>query len=175
MAQLQLLFALAWHCALLSLFTVGGGVSMLFPQLHQWFIVQYRWVDERTFTELIAVAQASPGPNFLLIPLLGLRIASWPGLLVTLVAFLMFPVTITLWAGRALHQHGNEWVARLRRSVQPVTGGLWIASGIGVSIATDHGIASVCVTLTVTILALIFDISPLWWCLGAGVLGALIL
>ena len=171
-AQAHLLLLLAGHFALLSLFAVGGGVSMLIPQMHQEFVLQYHLLDERSFAELLAVSQAAPGPNFLLVPLIGFRAASWPGALVSVVAFLIFPVTITFFIGRLLHQHENEWIARFRRAFRPVTGGLWIASGLVVAAATDHTLVPVALTIGVAALSLAVDIGPVWWCLAAGVLGA---
>jgi chromate transporter len=171
-AQAHLLLSMAWHFALISLFAIGGGVSMLIPQIHQEFVLQYHWLDERSFAELLAVSQAAPGPNFLLIPLIGFRVDSWAGAVVSMVAFLVFPVTITFIVGRLLHQHENEWVARFRRAFRPITGGLWIASGLVVAAATDHGIVPVAITVAVAALSLAFDISPLWWCVAAGLAGA---
>jgi chromate transporter len=173
-AQAYLLLLLARHFALFSLFAVGGGISMLIPQMHQEFVLQYRWLDERSFAELLAVSQATPGPNFLLVPLIGFRVASWPGAAVSMLAFLVFPVTITFFVGRLLHQHENEWIARFRRAFRPVTGGLWIASGLVVAAATDHTLVPVALTAGVAVLSLAVDISPVWWCLAAGVLGAVL-
>jgi len=169
--QLHVLALLAYHFALLSLFAVGGGVSMLIPQMHQEFVTQYHWLDERSFTELLAVSQAAPGPNFLLIPLIGFRVAAWPGAAVSMLAFLVFPVTITFVIGRILHQRDNEWIARFRRGFRPVTAGLWIASGVVVAAATDHALIPVVVTVAVTTISLAIDISPVWWCVVAGVAG----
>jgi chromate transporter len=170
--QLHTLLSLAYNMAVFSLFAVGGGVSMLIPQMHQEFVTQYHWLDERSFTELLAVSQAAPGPNFLLVPLIGFRVASWPGAAVGMVAFLVFPVTITFFVGRLLHQRENEWIVRFRRAFRPVTAGLWIASGIVVALATDHTLVPVVLTAAVTVLSLAIDISPLWWCLAAGIIGA---
>jgi chromate transporter len=152
----ELLFRLAYHCALFSLFAVGD----------------YHWLDERSFAELLAVSQATPGPNFLLIPLIGWRVASWEGAAVGMVSFLTLPVTITYVVGRWLHGRENEWIVRFRRAFRPVTGGLWIASGLVVAIATDRGIVPVAVTIAVVAISLVVDISPFWWCIIAGVAGA---
>ncbi len=169
--QVHLLLVLAWRFALFSLFAVGGGVSMLIPQMHQEFVLQYHWLDERAFTELLAISQAAPGPNFLLIPLIGFHVAAWTGAIVAMLAFLVLPVTITFVVGRILHQRENEWVARFRRAFRPVTAGLWIASGLVVAAATDHALVPVVLTVAVAVIALVIDISPVWWCLAAGVVG----
>jgi chromate transporter len=171
MEQIHLLVLLAWHFAVLSLFAVGGGVSMLIPQMHQTFVLDYHLLDERSFTELLAVSQATPGPNFLLVPLIGFRVASWAGAFVSIFSFLVIPVTIALFVGRLLHQHENEWIRRFRRGFRPLTGGLWIASAIVIAIATDHTLVAVALTVGVAIISLVIDIPPVWWCLAAGIVG----
>jgi chromate transporter len=169
--QIHVLLLLVWHFALLSLFAVGGGVSMLIPQMHQEFVLQYHLLDERSFTELLAVSQATPGPNFLLVPLIGFRVASWAGALASMFAFLALPVTITFFVGRLLHQHENEWIRRFRRGFRPLTGGLWIAAGIVVAMATDHSLVPVVLTIGVAAISLVIDIPPVWWCVAAGIAG----
>jgi chromate transporter len=172
--QIHVLLTLAWRFIELSLFAVGGGPSVLLPQMRQEFVLQYHFLTDRSFTELLAVAQASPGPNFLIVPLIGFRAASWAGAIVSMLAFLILPVTIAFFVGRLLHQHDNEWIAMFRRAFRPVTGGLWIASGIVIAMATDHGIAPVGITIGIAALSLVIDISPMWWCLAAGVAGAIL-
>jgi len=171
MEQLQQLLSMAVHMALVSFFAVGGGVSMLIPQLHREFVLEFHWLTERSFAELLAVAQAAPGPNFLLIPLIGFRIASWPGAAVAILAFLLFPVTIAFTIGRILHHHENVWIVRIRRAFRPVTGGLWIASGLVVAATVDHTLIPIAITAIVTAISLAIDIPPIWWCLIAGVAG----
>jgi chromate transporter len=173
-AQIHTLLAMAAHFALLSLFAVGGGVKILIPQMHAEFVQQAHWLSEQSFTELLAVAQAAPGPNFLLVPLIGFRIASWAGAGVALVAFLVMPVTISFVAGRLLHRHSNAWIANFRQAFKPITGGLWIASGLVVAATIDHALMPLAITAIVTVIALVVDISPIWWCVAAGVAGYLI-
>lgn len=173
-AHVHVLLILAWHFMALSVFTVGGGPSVLLPQMRQEFVLQYHFLSDRTFTELLAVAQASPGPNFLIVPLIGFRAASWVGAIVSLGSFLVLPMTITYFVGRLLHRYDNEWVARIRRAFRPVTGGLWIATGVVIAGATDHGAAPLGITIAVAGLSLLVDISPMWWCIVAGAAGAIL-
>ena len=168
----QVLTILAWHFMVLSLFAVGGGPSMLLPQMRQEFVLQFHFLTDRSFTELLAVSQAAPGPNFLIVPLIGFRAASWPGAIVSMIAFLILPVTIAFFVGRLLHQNDNELVARFRRAFRPVTGGLWIASGVVIATVTDHAAVPLGITIGVALFALLIDISPMWWCLLAAGLGA---
>ena len=172
--QIHVLLVLAWHFMVLSLFAVGGGPSVLLPQMRQEFVLHYHFLTDRSFTELLAVAQASPGPNFLIVPLIGFRAASWAGAIVSMIAFLIFPVTIAFFVGRLLHQHENQWIALFRRAFRPVTGGLWIATGIVIATATDHSAVPIAITIGVAALSLFIDISPMWWCLIAGAAGAIL-
>jgi len=173
-AAIALLFALAWRFAVLSLFAVGAGVTVVLPQIHQEFVQHLRLLDDRAFTEMLAVSQAAPGPNFLFVPLLGWRIDGWPGAIVCLLAFLFFPMIISFTVGRVLHDRENATLAMVRRSFRPVTGGLWIASGLVVALTTDHTPIPAIITAAVLVASLAFDISPLWWCLAAGAAGALL-
>jgi chromate transporter len=172
--HLSTLIALAWHGVLFSLFAVGGGISILIPQMHQEFVHHYRWLTDKQFGELLAVSQAAPGPNFLLLPLIGWRVAAWPGVIVSLVSFLACPIAITLFVSRWLHARENVWIAQFRRAFRPVTAGLWIAAGLSIAIATDRELLPAGITLGVTAISLAIDISPLWWCVVAGIAGALL-
>ncbi len=167
-----ILVTLAWRFAVLSLFAIGAGVSVVIPPMHQEFVQQLHLLDNQQFAEMLAISQAAPGPNFLLVPLVGWRVAGWPGAVVSLSAFLAIPMVLTFIVGRLLTRHENSAIKTVRRSFRPVTGGLWIASGIVVTLATDHSPLLFAMTAVVLIMSLAIDISPLWWCVAAAVAGA---
>ena len=64
--------------ALLSLMAFGGGNSAL-PEMHRIAVEQHHWMSDQTFTELFALAQAAPGPNILVVTLIGLQVAGIAG------------------------------------------------------------------------------------------------
>lgn len=45
----------------IGMFTFGGGFAML-PMIQRAIIERKKWIDERTFTDLLIIAQSSPGP-----------------------------------------------------------------------------------------------------------------
>ena len=45
----------------IGMFTFGGGYAML-PLIQRTIIERKRWIDEKTFTDLLIIAQSSPGP-----------------------------------------------------------------------------------------------------------------
>lgn len=110
----------------------------------------------------------------MLIPLIGWHVAGIPGAAFSLAAFLALPVTIAFVAGRLLHRHDNATTAMIRRAFRPVTAGMWVSSGIIIARTADKATADVAITALVVLLALRIELNPLWWCLGAGVLGALL-
>jgi chromate transporter len=170
----QTLLTLMLRFGTLSFFAVGGGISILIPQIHHEVVRQYGWLDDRSFAELLAVSQAAPGPNFLLVPLIGWRVAGWVGAFVSIVAFLVGPFVITSIAAHVLHNHDSPLLARFRRAFRPVTSGLWIASGLVIALAVDRHPTELFATLGVFGLSMAFDLNPVWLLLGAGVAGALL-
>jgi chromate transporter len=170
----QTLVTLVLRFGTLSFFAVGGGISILIPQIHHEVVQQYGWLDDRAFAELLAVSQAAPGPNFLLVPLIGWRVAGWLGACLALAAFLLGPFVITSIAAHLLHNHDSPVLARFRRAFRPVTSGLWIASGLVIAFAIDRRPVELLATLGVFVLSLAFDLNPIWLLLGAGAVGAII-
>ncbi len=167
------LTALAWRFALLSFVAVGGG-SATYPQIHADAVTQMRWLTDRGFTELVAVAQVAPGPNVLIVPLIGWKVAGWLGALVALVAFLTPSSIMTIVAGRMFQRRaGTPFVVALRSSLRPIAAGLFFASGIALARSTGLGAGGVAVTAGVAVLATAFDISPLWWLFAAAAVGAI--
>jgi chromate transporter len=171
---LQTLLPLILRFAVISLFAIGGGTSSIIPLIHDESVRQMHWVDDRAFAELLAIAQATPGPNFMLIPLIAWHVAGWPGAFITLAAFLALPVTIAFVAGRLLNRHDNATVATIRGAFRPVTAGMWMSSGIVIAHTADKSWVALGITALVVVGVLFVEMSPLWWCLGAGVIGALL-
>lgn len=45
----------------IGLFTFGGGYSMI-PLIHYYAVDKYKWIDEKEFIDIIAIAESTPGP-----------------------------------------------------------------------------------------------------------------
>jgi chromate transporter len=173
-ATLHALLPLMLRFSLISLFAIGGGTSSIIPLIHAETVLRMHWLDDRSFAEFLAVAQATPGPNFMLIPLIGWHVAGLPGAFASLLAFLAVPVAISFAVGRLLKRHDNPAMSLLRSAFRPVTAGMWMASGLVIARTADHTLATVGITALVAVLGLRIELNPLWWCLGAGALAALL-
>ena len=61
---------LAWTFAMMSLFAVGGANSAI-PEMHRIAVDVNHWLTDKQFTDVYAIAQLSPGPNVLIVTLIG--------------------------------------------------------------------------------------------------------
>jgi chromate transporter len=62
--------SLLLHFCMLSLLSVGGGISVV-PDMHRYLVVQNGWLTHDQFTSSVALAQIAPGPNVLFVALMG--------------------------------------------------------------------------------------------------------
>jgi len=165
------IFALVAQFALLSLLSFGG-VNVVLPEAHRFVVDLHQWVTDQEFADFFAIAQAAPGPNFLFFALLGWKVAGFLGAVAAAIAIIVPAATLAFIIGGVWHRFRN---ARWRRAVQaglaPVTIGLVFSSGFVLSAAADHGWVTLAITALTTILTLASDINPLWFFLGAGLLG----
>ena len=61
-----------------SLLAVGGANAIV-PELHRVVVSELRWMSGQEFAALFALAQAAPGPNVLVVSLVGWKVAGVPG------------------------------------------------------------------------------------------------
>ncbi|MFX8957521.1 chromate transporter, partial [Acinetobacter baumannii] len=76
---------LALIFAELSLLALGGGNTIL-PEMQRQVVDIHHWMTAQEFGALFALAQAAPGPNMMVVPLVGWHVAGFSGVLVTSLA-----------------------------------------------------------------------------------------
>ncbi len=60
----------AFQFGSMSIFAIGGAIALI-PEFHRFFINEHGWMSEAQFSSGIALAQASPGPNALMLAMMG--------------------------------------------------------------------------------------------------------
>jgi len=70
----SLLLALAGNFALMSLFAMGGA-NAAFPEMYRVAVDVMHWMSDRQFADLYAIAQVTPGPNVIVVTLIGYHVA----------------------------------------------------------------------------------------------------
>lgn len=167
---MSLLGGLVATFAVLSLLSIGG-VGAMIPEIHRQVVDLHRWMDDPTFAALVALAQAAPGPNLLIVSLIGWSLAGVAGLLATTLAMMIPSSLLAIGVGRLLARDGlRERIAPLRRSLAPIALGLMLASSVVMARAAFQGPASLAITAVVGMLATTTRLSPLWSLAGAAVL-----
>jgi chromate transporter len=164
------LLSLAALFAELSLLAFGGGNTIL-PEMQRQAVEVHHWMSARDFSAMYALAQAAPGPNMMVVTLIGWRVAGWAGVLVSSLAKFGPSSIVT---GLAMQVWRRFKDAPWRRAVQaglvPVTVGLVAASALLITQASDHEWIFVAVTAICAAMTLTKRVHPLW----ALALGALV-
>ncbi|MEW6645176.1 MAG: chromate transporter [Pseudomonadota bacterium] len=165
----SVLIALALIFAQLSLLAFGGGNTIL-PEMQRQVVDVHHWMTARDFTAMFALAQAAPGPNMMIVPLVGWHVAGWQGLLVTSVAkfgpsSVLTGVVMRLWQRFKDH----PWRRIIQTALVPMTVGLVAASAMLIAQASDHEWILVAITAACAAATLGSRIHPLWL-LAAGAL-----
>ncbi len=116
----------------LSLFSIGGGASLLAEIEHQAVDV-HRWTTQREFADLFAISRAAPGPGTMLSTLIGWKVAGWPGALTATVALYLPSSLLVYGAARVWGRwRGSPWHAAIESGLAPVAAGLVLAGGLAV-------------------------------------------
>ncbi len=144
-----------------------GGANALIPEMQRQVQAQ-GWMGPAEFGALFALAQAAPGPNMLVVTLVGWQVAGLAGALVATGAFVL-PAGVLTYVVAGVWERFRE--ARWRRVVQagltPVTVGLVIAAAVALCRGAVIDLQTLLVVLATTTVLLATRLHPLWL-LGAG-------
>ncbi|PXW28195.1 chromate transporter [Paraburkholderia caballeronis] len=161
------LIALALIFGQLSLLAFGGGNTIL-PEMQRQVVDVHHWMPAREFSALFALAQAAPGPNMMIVTLVGWHVAGWAGMLVTSIAKFGPSSLVTIAVLHAWDRFKDRpWRRIAQRGLVPVTAGLVAASAVLIAKASDPGWIAWAITGVCAVLAFRTKIHPLWL-LGAG-------
>jgi len=160
------------HFALLSLLAFGGGNTVL-PEMHRQAVEVSGWLTHQQFADLFAIAQAAPGPNILIVTLIGWQVAGLAGALAATAAICTPACTLTFIVARLWDRFRDRpWRAVVQRGLAPVTVGIVAAGAWVVAETVDRSVVALVLTLATAGVALWTRINPLWVLLLGGALGA---
>ena len=165
------LLTLAGFFGVLSLFAIGGGNSAV-PEMHRFAVEVQHWLSDRQFADSFALAQLTPGPNLIIVTLIGYHVAGILGALVATLA-MCGPTAILAWyVSRLLRRSGHSrWPAIIQTALVPLSIGLMAASGLILAQAADRTWVGGLITAVAAVLAFTTRLNPLWLLLAGGFLG----
>jgi chromate transporter len=166
----ETLTALAVIFTQLSLVAFGGGNTTL-PEMHRQVVDVHHWMTGADFAALYALAQAAPGPNLMVVPLIGWQVAGLAGLLVTTVAIFGPSSVVTVIALHFWRRFKDRpWRAAVQAGLVPISVGLVAASAAIITRAVDPQWIFAALTAVSAALLLRFRVHPLWMlAMGAAV------
>jgi chromate transporter len=180
LSDLGTLLQVLWQFLSLSLFSLGGGNTLL-AEYHHLAVAQFCWLTNTQFADLYALAEAAPGPSSMLVGLLGLGagwregpfwalLSAYGAEAAILLPSTLLMVTACLSWKRLEH---SPWRVAFERGLGPITLGILFAVGLKILRTADTNFAGLLVSVLVCVLMLRTRISPLWFMAVAGVLGGL--
>ncbi|MFC3901421.1 chromate transporter [Acinetobacter marinus] len=168
----MILVTLALVFTQLSLLAFGGGAAIL-PEMQHQVVEVHHWMSASEFSAMFAMAQAAPGPNMMIVPLVGWHVAGLSGLLVTMFAKFVPSSVLAIFALQFWNRFkAHPWRSRFEEALKPITVGLVLVSAWIIADASAHNALLVGVVVISTILSMFKKVHPLWVMLFGAIAGA---
>lgn len=159
--MIALLLALARIFAELSLLALGGGLTVL-PEMQRQVVEVQGWLSAQDFSATFALAQAAPGPNLMVVTLIGWRVAGLPGAFVASLAMFAPPTVLTCLVVRIWQRlEDRPWRRLLQTSLVPLTAGLICAGAALLTAAFANSFALLAITAAAAIATTTTRVPPL--------------
>ncbi|HVZ54790.1 MAG TPA: chromate transporter [Pseudolabrys sp.] len=165
------ILALAGYFAALSLFAIGGAQSAI-PEMHRVAVDVMGWMSDRQFADSFAISQMSPGPNVIIVTLIGYHVAGLLGAAVATVAMCGPTCALAYVVSRVWDRFKHApWRVAVQRGLVPVSIGMIGATAFLLVNVADRNVYAAAITAITAVIAFATRVNPLWLFAGAGVVG----
>lgn len=157
--------------ALYSLLAVGGANALL-PEIHHDVVTATGWLSDAEFSSLFAIAQAAPGPNVLVVTLIGWKLAGFGGAVACTVG-MCGPSAVLAWQAGRLWQRfqASRWRRVLEQALAPVSAGLVLGSGTTLVAISAPEMRGLLIASSCAVACFASRRNPLWWLALAAAVG----
>jgi len=167
-----MLIQLALTFALMSLLAVGGGTAVI-PEMQSVLRHQFGF-DHTQFVHIYSMGQLAPGPNMLMVLIIGMQLAGALGAATVFLSFFLPSSLLCFYVGRLWDKIGESpWRRAVQNALEPISIGLMVSGvyAVGKSAITNE------ITLGLTglafLLLLLTKLNPVLVILGSGVVYSL--
>jgi chromate transporter len=165
------LLLLAGYFALMSLLAIGGGNAAV-PDMHRVAVEVMHWMTDRQFADMFAIAQVTPGPNALIVTLIGYHVAGVAGALVATVAMCGPACVLAFFLGRLWQRFKSApWRVTIQAAMTPISIGLIGATAVVVTRAAAQNWITVAITVASAVATYKLRLNPLWIFAAAALMG----
>src|SRR5262245_14532634 len=114
------LLTLAGYFALMSPFAIGGANSAV-PEMQRIAVEVEGWMTARQFSDIFAIAQVTPGPNVIIVALIGYQVAGLIGALVATIAMCGPPCILAFYVGEVWERFREApWRISIQAGLLPI-------------------------------------------------------
>jgi chromate transporter len=144
------------------------------PEMQRQVVDVHHWMSAPEFAALYALAQAAPGPNMMVVSLVGWRVGGFWGALVTTGAVAAPSSVLTLLVSGVWYRFKDaKWRKAVQAGLQPVTAGLIMASAALLIQSTTVDWTAAAVTVVTAGLFIFTKLHPMLILAGAAAAGAI--
>ena len=164
-------WALAGHFALMSLFAMGGANAAL-PEMYRLAVETKQWMTDREFADMFAIAQVTPGPNVIVVTMIGYHVAGIAGAVVATVSMCGPTCVLAYFVGGLWDRFKNApWRVIVQSALVPLSLGLIGASTLVITQVVASSWTAVGLTAGTALLTYFFRMNPIWIFLAAALSG----
>src|ERR1700755_2099446 len=157
--------------ALMSLFAVGGATAA-FPEIQRVAVDIHHWMSAKQFADIYALSQLSPGPNVLIVTLIGYTVAGVVGAFAATFAMCVPTAVLAYYvSGFLARRRAARWPAIIQAALVPLSIGLMGASALILAQTSDLSWAAALLTIVAAALAFATKLNPFWILAAGGLLG----
>lgn len=163
------LFNLTWAFVLLAILAVGGGTAVL-PEMEHLTVDKFQWITRGEFRDIYSLGQVAPGPNMLMVLLIGQKMAGALGALVVGLAFFLPDCILTLFANRLwVHFKKSPWRGAVQHGMAPVAIGLMVSGTYAIARLSIFNLTSLFIALAIFLLLMWRHLNPALLVIAGGV------
>jgi chromate transporter len=170
-----ILLELALYFGVLSLMAFGGMPAVM-GEMQRIVVETKGWASPLEFVQLFAIAQAAPGPNVLIVSLVGWKAAGLPGALVALFAACAPAAALAWWvAGLWERFKDSAWRGAIQRAIAPLVVGLTLSGGYVLCTPSTPDWRLWVIAAASGTAMVLTKLNPLWMLAAGGIAGGLLL
>ena len=157
----------------LSILTVGGGMAA-FPEMKVLTVEVHKWLDFTQLIHIYSLGQMAPGPNMMMIVVIGQWAAGLVGAIVVLIAFFGPTAVLAFIVAKAWKKLEKwPWRDSIQQGLAPVSIGLLLAGCFSMAKGAVTGLETATIAVGTLLILLQYKINPALLVVGGAVVGLL--
>jgi chromate transporter len=157
----------------LSILTVGGGMAA-FPEMKILTVDVHKWLTFHQLIHIYSVGQMAPGPNMMMIVVIGQWAGGLLGALVTLLAFFGPTALLAFVVARGWKKLEKwPWRTSIQQGLAPVSIGLLLAGCFTMAKGAISGLETGAIAVATLLILLQYKINPALLVVAGAVVGLL--